>query len=130
MCDEADIARFMSMVDVLPNGCWFWTGARSRGKGNKKWYGTFSYKGKSIRAHRFAHDVIGGKVCPPGHHRDHTCHFSLCVCPDHLEAVTRQVNQSRKRSGPGARRELLATAARVFLYDAPHKVAVHLSAAG
>lgn len=90
------IERFMQYVDILPNGCWFWTGARSRGKGNKKWYGSFWYKGESIRAHRFSCDVIGGKVCPPGWHRDHTCKFSLCVCPDHVEPVTSQKNQELK----------------------------------
>jgi hypothetical protein len=90
------VLRFYKYVDILPNGCWFWTGARSRGKGNRKWYGSFKFKGKSIRAHRFACDVIGGKVCPPGWHRDHTCKFSLCVCPDHIEPVTHQVNQERK----------------------------------
>lgn len=91
-----DIARFMSFVDVLPNGCWFWTGARSRGKGNKKWYGSFWLNGTAIRAHRFSHDCIVGKVCPPGHHRDHTCVFSLCVCPDHVVAVTRVENNELK----------------------------------
>ena len=96
---EGDEKRFMSYVDKLPSGCWFWTGARSRGKGNRKWYGTFKYKGKSIRAHRFAHDVLGGKCCPSGFHRDHKCRFSLCVNPEHLEAVTREVNQYRKTSG-------------------------------
>lgn len=91
-----EIARFMSYVDVLPNGCWFWTGARSRGKGNKKWYGTFWYRGLSMRAHRFSNDVLAGRACPPGHHRDHTCCFSLCVCPEHIEVVTHAVNQERK----------------------------------
>jgi hypothetical protein len=94
----ADIKRFMSYVDVLPNGCWFWTGGRSRGKGNKKWYGSFSYQGVTVRAHTFAHDHLGDdhRPCPPGFHRDHTCNFSLCVCPTHLECVPRKVNQERK----------------------------------
>jgi hypothetical protein len=96
---EADVKRFMSFVDKLPNGCHFWTGARSRGKGNKKWYGSFRYKGKTIRAHRFAHDILGGKTCPPGYHRDHKCRFSLCVNLEHLEAVPREVNQFRKVNG-------------------------------
>lgn len=89
------IRRFMSYVEVLPNGCHFWTGARSRGKGNKKWYGSFKYKGQSIRAHRFACDVIGGKVCPPGWHRDH-CVFSLCVNPEHINPMPREKNQELK----------------------------------
>jgi hypothetical protein len=96
---EADIKRFMAFVDKLPNGCWFWMGARSRGKGNKKWYGSFKYKGRSIRAHRFSHDELGGKVCPPGFHRDHLCKFSLCVNFDHIEAVPHEVNQHRKVNG-------------------------------
>lgn len=94
--DQGDIDRFLTFVEKLPNGCWFWAGARSRGKGNRKWYGSFRVKGKVVRAHRFAHDILGGRICPEGYHRDHLCRFSLCVNPDHLEAVTREVNQERK----------------------------------
>ena len=52
-----DIERFKSKVDELPNGCHFWTGARSRGKGNTKWYGSFHLNNKTVRAHRFASEV-------------------------------------------------------------------------
>lgn len=89
---QEDIARFLGFVDFLPCGCWFWTGARSRGKGNKKWYGSFWVDGRTVRAHAFASEVLGGKLCPTGHHRDHTCLFSLCVCPGHIEVVTKEVN--------------------------------------
>lgn len=87
----------MSFVEVLPNGCHFWTGGRSRGKGNKKWYGSFWFRGRTIRAHKFAADYIGklGPL-PPGHHRDHVCNFSLCVNPAHLEHITHEENQRRK----------------------------------
>lgn len=94
--DQKDIERFMRHVDRLPNGCWYWQGARSRGKGNRKWYGTFRMKGMSVRAHRFAADAIGGKVCHAGQHRDHTCCFSMCVNPDHIEIVSHEENQRRK----------------------------------
>jgi hypothetical protein len=94
----ADIARFMRFVDQLPNGCHYWTGARSRGGGNSKWYGSFSIGGKTVRAHRFASEVLGGNPCPPGHHRDHRCNFSMCVNPDHIEVVTHDENQRRKLS--------------------------------
>ena len=57
---QADVARFMTHVDKLPGGCWFWTGARSRGRGNRKWYGTFKVQGRAVRAHRFACEAIGG----------------------------------------------------------------------
>lgn len=100
-----DVKRFMSFVDILPNGCWFWAGARSRGKGNKKWYGTFWYDGKSIRAHRFSAEVIGGmRPLEPGEHRGHACDFSLSVCPAHVEIVTREENQAKKNERVRARR--------------------------
>ncbi|MFD1330729.1 hypothetical protein ACFQ4O_01810 [Methylopila musalis] len=95
--NPADIPRFMTYVDKLPCGCWFWTGARSRGAGNRKWYGSFRTGRQVVRAHRFAAEVIGGHApLRPGEHRDHTCVFSLCVNPEHIESVTREVNQSRK----------------------------------
>lgn len=92
-----EIARFMGFVHVLPCGCWFWTGARSRGRGNSQWYGSFWYRGRTIRAHTFSHDHLAGKVCPPGWHRDHECRFSLCVHPDHVEARPPEANQARVR---------------------------------
>lgn len=98
----AEIKRFMGFVEILPNGCWFWTGARSRGKGNKKWYGSFKFKGKSIRAHRFSCEQIKGVALPPDHHRDHLCRFSLCVNPEHVDVVHKDVNQARRHS-PGPR---------------------------
>lgn len=94
--DDNDIKRFMSFVDKLPNGCWFWTGARSRGKGNRKWYGSFHVKGRTVRAHAFACDSLGGKPCPPGYHRDHSCVFSLCVNPDHIQPIPKINNHLLK----------------------------------
>lgn len=100
----ADLARFMAMVDVLPSGCWFWTGARSRGKGNRKWYGTFHVTGHgSVRAHRYATEAIGRRECPPGHHRDHLCEFSLCVNEACIEVVTHEENERRKQQRRRAR---------------------------
>lgn len=95
--------RFMRRVEVLPNGCWLWTGAVSRGKGNTKWYASFRDGKKTWRAHAYAHDILGGKTCPKGHHRDHTCNLSLCVNPNHLEAVPKSVNQARKMARKAAR---------------------------
>lgn len=95
--DQDDIARFMKLVDKLPCGCWFWAGARSRGKGNRKWYGTFYVKGRRVRAHKFACEVLGRKgPLPKGWHRDHTCSFSLCVNFECMEYVTHEENQARK----------------------------------
>lgn len=94
---EADIERFMRYVDKLPSGCWFWTGGRSRGKGNRKWYGSFRVGKRTIRAHRFSCEAIGNKgPLPPGHDREHGCVFSLCVNPDCIDYVTKERNQELK----------------------------------
>ena len=100
MPTEAEIDRFMSLVQVLPCGCWYWIGARSRGKGNKSWYGSFWFRGRMIRAHRFAHDHLKGEPCPPGWHRDHDCRFTMCVNPDHIHARPRQDNMDRVGEHP------------------------------
>jgi hypothetical protein len=93
-----DVKRFLRYVDKLPNGCWFWTGGRSRGGGNRKWYGSFWVDGRTIRAHKFAAVVFGSERLDDGnkYHWDHTCFFSMCVNPAHLECVTPEVNQERK----------------------------------
>lgn len=99
---QAEIARFMSFVDKLPNGCWYWTGARSRGKGNRKWYGSFHFRGKTIRAHRFSCDYIGGfKPLPSGQHRSHSCDFSMCVCPAHLVHSMPEINPNIRQPDAG-----------------------------
>lgn len=90
-----DVARFLSKVDKLPNGCWYWMGGRSKGRG-RKWYGSFSLNGKTVRAHRFSSEIFNGDECPPGHHRDHICNFSMCVAPHHIEVVPQEINQKRK----------------------------------
>ncbi|UQS95116.1 HNH endonuclease [Pseudanabaena phage Pam3] len=98
---QAEIDRFMKLVDKLPSGCWFWTGARSRGgnRGSRKWYGTF-YVNKEVgrvRSHRFSCEVIGKKgPLPRGYDRSHKCHFSLCVNPDCIEYELKEVNQARR----------------------------------
>lgn len=90
-----DIARFMSKVDKLPNGCWYWMGARSKGRG-KRWYGSFSIGNTVVRAHRFSSEVLNGDECPKGSHRDHLCVFSMCVAPHHIEVVSAEENIKRK----------------------------------
>ncbi len=100
----ADVRRFMKYVVPLPCGCWLWVGARSRGRGNRLWYGSFSFycpqlkKRRTVRAHRFSSEVLGGQHCPPGHDRDHNCELSLCVNPGCIEVVPKTINQERKVS--------------------------------
>lgn len=89
--DASDIARFLDKTSVNSDGCLIWNGARSRGRGNTAWYGTFHTKGKSVRAHKFyAVAVLGQRPQPTIHHLDHTCLNSLCV--RHIDCVPVQIN--------------------------------------
>lgn len=106
---RADVERFMRYVEILPSGCWFWSGARSRGKDRgRKWYGSFRLGKRTVRAHRFACEVIGGergrRACPPGHDRDHECQFTLCVNPDHVKIITKPENRALQTERARARR--------------------------
>jgi hypothetical protein len=97
------IARFLAKVRVDDWGCWVWEGARSRGDGNKEWYGSFGVGDDIVvRAHIFSHDTFKGKP-PKGWHRDHRCRDhgaprdnSLCVNPRHLVAVSPVRNNLRR----------------------------------
>lgn len=95
-----DIERFTEKVELrngpLETQCWVWCGCKSRGQGNKQWYGTFWIEKRGVRAHKFSFVVIGKRVWVPGHHLDHLCENSLCVNPKHLEMTTRETNQDRK----------------------------------
>lgn len=74
--------------------CHLWTGGKSRGQGNKAWYGSFRVGRHVVRSHIFA-AVLSGKM-RPGLHVDHLCRNTLCVNNDHLEVVTPTVNSQRR----------------------------------
>lgn len=77
--------RFWSKVDKSDT-CWHWaTPQASNG------YGRFWVDGHLVLAHRFAYELLIGPI-PDGLQIDHLCRVRHCVNPDHLEAVTQQVN--------------------------------------
>jgi hypothetical protein len=70
--------------------CWIWLGRIERngyGKRGKQW------------AHRISYERRYGPI-PPGRDLDHLCRVPLCICPWHLEPVTRSENNRR---GAGAK---------------------------
>lgn len=81
--------RFWEKVNAL-GCCWEWDGARKAAG-----YGNFApIRTKTVLAHRWAWELLVGPI-PDGMELDHRCKNPCCVCPDHLEVVTRQENLRR-----------------------------------
>lgn len=71
-------ASFWARVDRSGDGCWLWTGLRSR-----KGYGRFCLNAKDVPAHRFAY-ALSREADPEALCVCHTCDNPPCVRPDHL----------------------------------------------
>lgn len=89
-------SRLLDRVDVSESGCWLWTGAS-----NSHGYGVIWFNGRVEGAHRLSHLLFVGPI-PAGHEVDHLCRTPQCVRPDHLEAVTNEVNTGRSTNPRGA----------------------------
>lgn len=96
---ESEAERFWSKVERTPDGCWLWTGRMVDG------YGRFdTTAGHQMRAHRWAWESHHGRPVPQGLTLDHLvgagepCTSTLCVNPDHLEAVTNSENLRRRHA--------------------------------
>lgn len=75
--------RFWSYVQIgNPDDCWVWTGGRHSRK-VKLQYGSFTYGGKTIKAHRVAYTFAFGKP-PERLYVLHRCDNTLCCNPKHL----------------------------------------------
>lgn len=95
---EKDEARFRAKITPPDErGCMLWTG-----RPTKVGYGQFSIKGRYFSAHRLAYELAYGPI-PDGLVIDHVkargCDSTLCVAPDHLEAVTPGENVRRGDAG-------------------------------
>lgn len=100
-----------------PNtGCWLWLGRMAGGYGCFLIGSRTDGSRRSARAHRVAYEALVGPV-PPGLELDHRrCSTPSCVNPQHLEAVTHQVNVLRGRS-PAAHFASVTHCPRGHAYD-------------
>lgn len=82
------IDRFAEKIALTDTGCIEWI-ASHNGAG----YGTLAInrRGGKVLAHRFSYEHHIGPI-PAGLVIDHLCRNTLCVNPDHLEAVTETEN--------------------------------------
>ena len=81
--------RFFAKVEPEPmTGCYLWIGANDGRDGG---YGTFWWKGRRLKAHRWAYAHTNGPIAD-GLVIDHICRNRACVNPDPLRAVTMREN--------------------------------------
>lgn len=89
---DKDYARFERLWELGEGGCWLWKNALNAG------YGAFSStvggKAHIYLAHRVSYTIHVGEI-PRGLVIDHLCEVKSCVNPEHLEAVTLEVNVQR-----------------------------------
>ena len=86
---------FWRMVDKSGD-CWLWRGHRS-----KKGYGTTTYQGIGMNAHRVAW-LRSGRFVADGLTLDHLCRNRKCINPEHLEPVPQRENVLRGDTLPAA----------------------------
>lgn len=77
--------------------CWIWQGHTIKNERTKIKYGLYQLYSRSFLAHRYVYEQYKGPI-PKEMHLDHLCKITLCVNPDHLEIVTRTINNRRSEN--------------------------------
>ena len=78
-----ECAAFMARIDASGK-CWLWKGGYRFSKALK--YGRVYVQNRAVPAHRRAYELFVGPI-PEGATIDHLCRETMCVRPEHLEAV-------------------------------------------
>lgn len=99
---QGTVERFFRYVNKTES-CWLWVGSTQK-RTKERSYGTFSYRYKQYRAHRFSWIIHNGPILD-GLWVLHTCDNGVCVNPDHLWLGTSQDNiddKTRKGRASGS----------------------------
>ncbi len=99
---------------VIPDGeqhagCWMWMG-RVEENGYAK-VGVYEGGGRAkerVRnywVHRAAYETFHCAPIPDEHDVDHSCRFTLCINPNHIDAVPAKDNRSRGALNGAAKRK-------------------------
>ena len=84
--------RFWMKVETdRETGCWEWIAAL-----NNRGRAVYGIGGRTHLAYRLAWEHFCGPI-PDGMTVDHLCASRVCVNPEHMELVSREVNSSRGR---------------------------------
>jgi len=83
------LIKFKNLSLLVESGCIEWQGAI-----DNRGYGRIYVEGKYCLAHKWGWESLHGKV-QTGLELDHLCRNRKCVNPNHLEAVTHEVNMQR-----------------------------------
>lgn len=83
------IDRIKERAEADGNDCWIWQGTV-----NERGYGTLSFGGTTLFAHRLSYVAFRGEF-DPSFDVDHLCRVTKCVNPEHLEPVTHLENMRR-----------------------------------
>lgn len=105
--------RFQEKITVSDDGHWLWRTQSVYG------YAGVKIGGRMYLAHRAVYELLVGPI-PEGFHVDHVCRVRNCVNPDHLEAVTPQVNTLRSPTAPAAINARKTECIRGHPFDGPN----------
>jgi len=86
------ITRIYEKIKYVGN-CWIYTGSKDR-----YGYGRIGIKLRRVSTHRFMYEYYCGSISPDLE-LDHLCRNHACCNPEHLEAVSHQVNMHRGNNG-------------------------------
>lgn len=92
--------RFAARIALTETGCIEWLGATT-GAGYAQIKLTPAEGKRLVYVHRWSYEYHKGPI-PPGLTIDHLCRNTICVNPDHLEAVTQRVNNLRSPRNPAS----------------------------